>query len=157
MKQKLSRVLPALLVAAVVLGWALWPRSLDRMLKDLPATPAVRIDYWLTAEGYISSQWEAGSPEAQKVLDLLSSTTYCHDLSSLFSFDNLLPDPNRQSGFLAVELEDEAGQRWLMGFQGTQVNFYSPGQSLRSGYRPADGSIHGQIVAMVEEANQKTD
>ena len=157
MKQKLPRVLAFLLAAAVVLGWALWPRPLDRMLKDLPAAPAVRVDYWLTAEGYISAQWEAGSPEAQEILDLLSSTTYCHSLSGLLSFDNLLPDQNRQSGFLTVELEDEDGQRWLMGFQGTQVNFHSPGQSLRSGYRPADGTIHGQIVAMVEEANQKTD
>ena len=156
MKQKIPRVLAFLLVAAIVLGWALWPRSLDRMLKDLPAAPSIQANYF-AADGYISAQWEAGSPEAQEVLDLLSSTTYCHDLSSLLSFDNLLPNPNRQEHFFVLRLEDESGQRWLMGFQGTQVNFDSPGQSLRSGYRPADGSIHGQIVAMVEEANQKTD
>ena len=156
MKQKLLRILAFLLAAAVVLGWALWPRSLDRILKDLPAAPSIQANYF-AADGYISAQWEADSPEAQKVLDLLSSTTYSHDLSNLLRPRRVNRLLNGQKEYLTVELEDESGQRWLMGFQGTQVNFYSPGQSLRSGYRPADGSIHGQIVAMVEEANQKTD
>lgn len=155
MKQKLSRVLAFLLVAGIVLGWALWPRPLDRMLKDLPAAPSIQANYF-AADGYISAQWEAGSPEAREILALLSSTTYCHDLSSLLSFDNLLPNPNRQEHFFVLRLEDESGQRWLLGFKDGRVNFHSPGQSLRSGYRPADGSIKEQILAMAEEANNRT-
>ena len=149
---KKKRVLLLIPVLLLFLVWRFYPRSFSQLmpLPDEVSVKAYHIRSVLDRD-YLSQEWDAGSPQAQKILELLQSTTYHFDLLSI------LPMEYENAGDLhysiTLWLFDRVGNRYIIGFlkERNHIDVLSPGKSPILCYAPEDDSIDEQIIAMLSE------
>ena len=135
----------------IVLVWYLYPRPMERLMT-IPEDVSVNAMYWETGTSCLSQNWEAGSPEAQQVWELLHSTQYIHTpglLLPLVDPDYLAGKINRQHGAVILVLEDGQEQNYLVAFFQEHMNYNGPSGMLKSYFVPLDRSINETLIEMV--------
>jgi hypothetical protein len=137
------------IMAAIVVVMALYghSRTFDDMV-DIPADADITASYWIGANSYIGAEWEHGSPEAERVLQLLRGTTYSRSLIYEFLFrerriNRML---NGNSGMLTLVLQSETSGKYLIGFLNGTMSFDG-----NTGFTPENKELYTDLVEMVKE------
>lgn len=139
-----------LVMAAVVVVVVLFSRSRTfGNLMDIPPDADIDASYWIAANGYIGAEWDAGSPEAERVMELLNGTTYRRSLVYEFLFrarrvNQVLYGNN---GMLTLVLQGESGPKYTIGFVNGSMSFDGNG-----GFTPENEGLYDELVEMVKEA-----
>ena len=151
-KKKFPKFLLPAIVLVVALLYFLPSKTFDELLP-LPDEVSVTATYWHADNSYTVKEWEAGSPQAEDVLNDLRSTTYSknpiHTLSYRLRRIGSALDLDTNSGILTLELRDNNGAKYLIGFMNTEITFTSPGSSLSKGWMSADPELKGNLVERV--------
>lgn len=151
MKKKI--ILIAMAIAITVALFSFFPSKTFDELMPLPDEVSVKAYHIksILDRNYVSREWDAGSPQAKKILDLLQSTTYHFDLLSILPMEYENAGDNHYS--VTLWLFDREGNRYTIGLlkDRNHIDLHSPGKSPVMSYAPENDTIDEQILAMLLE------
>ena len=134
----------------IVLVWYLYPRPMERLMT-IPEEVSVNAMYWETERSCISQEWEAGSPEAEQVWELLHGTQYSKGIGLLMPLldPEYLTDRSYQDGAVVLVLEDGQGEKYLVAFFRKHMNYTPPEGLLRSYLIPHESGMREKLAEMI--------
>ena len=149
-KQQTAYTLFLMAAVAMVLVVFSRTRTFDELI---PVTDNVSVTayYWHSANAYTGAKWEAGSPEAQQVLELLRGTTYRRSLVYELIFrtrrvERVNQMLNGNSGVLTLVLQGESTGKYTIGFQNGTISFDG-----YNGFNAEDEGLYDALAAMMRE------
>lgn len=136
--------------ALAVLAWHIYPRDMADLMV-IPEDISVNAMYWETERSCISQEWEAGSPEAEQVWELLHGTQYSKGIGLLMPLldPEYLTDRSYQDGAVVLVLEDGQGEKYLVAFFRKHMNYTPPEGLLRSYLIPHESGMREKLAEMI--------
>ncbi len=136
--------------ALAVLAWHIYPRDMADLMV-IPEDISVNAMYWETERSCISQEWEAGSPEAEQVWELLHGTQYSKGIGLLMPLldPEYLTDRSYQDGAVVLVLEDGQGEKYLVAFSRKHMNYTPPEGLLRSYLIPHESGMREKLAEMI--------
>ena len=139
-------------VALVVLGWHIYPRDMADLMV-IPEDVSVLAYVWESETDSFSRKWEAGSPGAKQIWELLHATQYSKGIGLLMPLLDegyLHGSYNSQQGAVILIFEDSQGEKYMTAFFREHMNYTPPDGWLKSYFVPHDRELREKLFALAD-------